>query len=92
MRAWWEGVRDPEAVGKRNRTIMPMHLVDVVTPVVAATLCISATSTCKDPQRRHVNALIIAGVGAASLNGGLGLWECAFTAVVTLCASQGLHA
>jgi Family of unknown function (DUF6010) len=71
---------------------MPMHLVDVVAPVAVATLFIGATSTFKEPQRRHFNAIMIAGAGAAYLNGGLGLWEFAFTAVVTFCAYQGLHA
>src|SRR4030095_13622465 len=70
---------------------MPMHLGDVVAPVVVATLFIVATSTFKEPQRRHFNAIMIAGAGAAYLNGGLGLWEFAFTAVVTSCAYKGLN-
>jgi len=36
-------------------------------------------------------AIMLAGAGAAYLNGGLGLWELVFTAVVTACAYQGLH-
>jgi hypothetical protein len=54
---------------------MHIHPVDVVAPVVVATLCIVATSTFKEPQCRHCNAIMIAGAGAAYLNGGLGLWE-----------------
>ena len=46
---------------------MQIHLVDVVAPVVVATLCIVVTSTLK--------AIMIAGAGAAYLNGGLGIWE-----------------
>jgi Family of unknown function (DUF6010) len=71
---------------------MPIHLRDIVAPVVVATLFIIATSAFKDPQRRHFNAIMIAGAGAAYLNGGLGLWEFAFTALVTYCAYKGLHA
>jgi len=71
---------------------MPMHLRDIVAPVVIATLFIIATSAFKEPQRRHFNAIMIAGAGAAYLNGGLGLWEFAFTALVTYCAYKGLHA
>ena len=71
---------------------MPIHLVDVVAPVVVAILFIGATSAFKEPQRRHFNAIMIAGAGAAYLNGGLGLWEFVFTAVVTYCAYQGLNA
>ena len=71
---------------------MPMHLGDIVTSVVVATLFIIATSAFKEPQRRHFNAIMIAGAGAAYLNGGLGVWEFAFTAIVTYCAYKGLNA
>ena len=70
---------------------MQIHLVDVVAPVVVAMLFIVATSAFKEPQRRHFNAIMIAGAGAAYLNGGLGIWEFAFTAVVTYCAYRGLN-
>jgi Family of unknown function (DUF6010) len=63
-----------------------------VAPVVVATLFIIATSAFKEPQRRHFNAIMIAGAGTAYLNGGLGIWEFAFTAVVTYCAYKGLNA
>src|SRR5262249_41040374 len=68
---------------------MPIHLGDVVAPVVVAILFIVATSAFKEPQRRNFNAIMIAGAGAAYLNGGLGIWEFAFTAVVTSCAYGG---
>ena len=68
---------------------MQIHLVDVVAPVVVAILFIGATSTFKEPHRRNFNAIMIAGAGAAYLNGGLGIWEFAFTAVVTSCAYKG---
>ena len=70
---------------------MPMHLGDIVAPVVVATLFMSATSAFKEPQRRHFNAIMIAGAGAAYLNGGLGVWEFAFTPIVTYCAYKGLN-
>jgi len=35
-------------------------------------------------------AIMIAGAGAAYLNGGLGVWEFVFTSVVTYCAYKGL--
>ena len=34
---------------------------------------------------------MIAGAGAAYFNGGFGIWELAFTAIVTFCAYQGLR-
>ena len=70
---------------------MQIHLVDVVAPVVVATLFIVATSTFQEPQRRNFNAIMIAGAGAAYLNGGLGIWEFAFSAVLTSCAYKGLN-
>jgi len=70
---------------------MPIHLGDVVAPVVVAILFIVATSAFKEPQRRNFNAIMIAGAGAAYLNGGLGIWEFAFTAVVTYCVYRGLN-
>jgi hypothetical protein len=36
-------------------------------------------------------AVMIAGAGAAYLNGGLGKWEFVFTAVITYCAYKGLR-
>jgi len=63
----------------------------VVGPVVIGVLYILACSFFKEPNRRNFNAIMIAGAGAAYLNGGFGIWEFAFTAVVTCCAYQGLH-
>ena len=70
---------------------MAVHPVGVAVPVVVAVLFIAATSAFKEPQRRNFNAIMIAGAGAAYLNGGLGVWEFAFTAVVTYCAYKGLN-
>jgi len=70
---------------------LAVHSVDVVVAVVVAVLFIVATSAFKEPQRRNFNAVMIAGAGAAYLNGGLGVWEFPFTAVVTYCAYKGLN-
>jgi hypothetical protein len=73
-----------------NQALAALQLVDIVAPIVVALLFIAVTSAFREPQRRHFNAIMIAGAGAAYLNGGLGLWEFAFTAVVTACAYKGL--
>jgi hypothetical protein len=65
--------------------------VEIVAPVVIALLFIGATSMFTESHRPHFMAIMLAGAGAAYLNGGLGLWECAFAVVVTFCAYQGLH-
>jgi Family of unknown function (DUF6010) len=41
--------------------------------VIVAILFSVATSSFKEPQRTHCNAIMIAGAGAAYLNGGLGI-------------------
>jgi Family of unknown function (DUF6010) len=63
----------------------------VVGPVLIGVLYILACSFFKEPNRRNFNAIMIAGAGAAYLNGGFGIWEFAFTALVTYCAYQGIH-
>ncbi len=68
-----------------------LSILDLVSPVVVAAAYILACSLLKEPGRRNFNAIMIAGAGAAYLNGGLGIWEFAFTPVVTLLAYKGLR-
>ena len=68
----------------------PIGVVGVIAPIVVALIFIAATSAFKEPQRRNFMAIMIAGAGAAYLNGGFGVWEFAFTAVVTFFAYKGL--
>jgi hypothetical protein len=68
-----------------------LGLADVVAPILIGVLFIVAVSLFKEPNRRDFMAIMIAGAGAAYLNGGLGIWEFVFTAVVTVCAYRGLH-
>jgi hypothetical protein len=67
-----------------------IRVVDVIAPIVVALIFIAATSAFKEPRRRNFMAIMIAGAGAAYLNGGFGVWEFAFTAVVTFFAYKGL--
>ena len=65
---------------------------DAIPPIIIAAIFILASSLLKEPARRNFNAIMIAGAGAAYLSGGgLGIWEFAFTAVVTFCAYKGLQ-
>lgn len=59
--------------------------------MIVALIYIAANSFFHEPQRRNFNAIMIAGAGAAYLNGGFGRWEFGFTAVVTYFAYQGLR-
>jgi Family of unknown function (DUF6010) len=68
-----------------------MRIVDVLAPLLIGVIYVSACSFFSEPNRRNFNAIMIAGAGAAYLNGGLGVWEFAFTALVTYFAYQGLR-
>jgi hypothetical protein len=65
--------------------------VIVVAPVIVGLVYIVVVSVVPDPARQKVNAVVLAGAGAAYISGGsLGLGELAFTTVVTFCAYRGL--
>jgi hypothetical protein len=68
-----------------------IDFMDLIAPIVVAILFIAAVSLFKEPNRRNFMAVMIAGAGAAYLNGGLGKWEFVFTAVITYCAYKGLR-
>ena len=69
-----------------NRSMM-----NVAIPILVGVIYVSLCSLFKEPSRISFNAIMIAGAGAAYLSGGFGVWEFAFTAVVTFCAYRGLH-
>jgi hypothetical protein len=63
-----------------------------VAPVLIGVLYVLLSSLIREPHRRQINAVMVGGAGAAYLSGGgLGLWEFAFTIVVTYCAYRGLE-
>ncbi|MBZ9751117.1 DUF6010 family protein [Deinococcus sp. HMF7604] len=64
--------------------------LDWLAPVLIGLLYISLSSLLREPARQKFSAVMIAGAGAAYLNGGFGAWELAFTALVTVCAYRGL--
>jgi hypothetical protein len=67
------------------------QIMSVVGPIVVALVYISLCSLFEEPKRQNFNAIMIAGAGAAYLNGGFGVWEFAFLAVITYCAFRGLR-
>ncbi len=68
-----------------------LTFLQLISPIFVAVLWIAALSLLKEPGRRNLSALLIAGAGAAYLNGGLGVWEFAFCALLTSLAYWGLH-
>jgi hypothetical protein len=72
--------------------IAEFHSYDAIPPVIIAAVFVLLSSLLKEPGRRNFNAVMVAGAGAAYLSGGgLGIWEFAFTAMVTFCAYKGLQ-
>jgi hypothetical protein len=68
-----------------------LTLLNILAPLVVALIFIAACSLLKEPGRRQFSAIMIAGAGAAYLNGGLLGWEFAFCTVVTYLAYRGLN-
>ena len=68
-----------------------LTIIDLLAPILIALIFISLCSLLREPNRRNFMAIMIAGAGAAYLNGGLGKWEFVFTIVVTWLAYKGLH-
>ncbi|OLF18427.1 DUF6010 family protein [Actinophytocola xanthii] len=63
----------------------------ILVPLLIGLAYVVLASLLREPHRRQVNAVMVAGAGAAYLSGGgFGPWEFAFTAVVTYCAYRGL--
>ncbi|RSN34427.1 hypothetical protein DL990_12215 [Amycolatopsis sp. WAC 01416] len=64
----------------------------IIAPILVGLLYVVLMSLIHEPHRRRFNAVMVAGAGAAYLSGGgLGIWEFAFTAVVTYVAYRGLE-
>ena len=55
------------------------HGLDTIPPLVIAIVYVMLSSLIPEPSRRNFNAIMIAGAGAAYLNGGFGPWEFVFT-------------
>ncbi|MEV7548952.1 DUF6010 family protein [Amycolatopsis sp. NPDC089917] len=64
----------------------------IIAPILVGLVYVVLMSLIREPHRRRFNAVMVAGAGAAYLSGGgLGIWEFAFTAVVTYVAYRGLE-
>jgi Family of unknown function (DUF6010) len=68
-----------------------LTVLQMISPVFVAFIWIALFSLLREPGRRNLSALMVAGAGAAYLNGGLGLWEFAFCTLLTFLAYQGLQ-
>ena len=71
-------------------TLPVLTIPQMIAPLFVAEAFVAACSLFREPKRHHFSALILAGAGAAYLNGGLGIWEFAFCALLTFLAYRGL--
>jgi hypothetical protein len=69
----------------------PLALMDYVGPAVAAMIFVLIMSLVKEPTRRTLNAIIVAGAGGVYLSGGFGPWEVLYPVVVTPVVYRGLR-
>lgn len=70
--------------------IQPLSVGQWFAPVLIGLIYITLNSLIPEPARRRFNAIMVAGAGAAYLNGGFGMWEFAFLTVMTYIAYRGL--
>ena len=68
----------------------PLFLMDYVGPVVGAVVFVLIMSIVREPTRRTLNALVVAGACGVYLNGGFGPWELAFPLIAMPVAYRGL--
>jgi uncharacterized protein DUF6010 len=67
-------------------------MMDYVGPVIGAVVFVLSMSMVREPARRDVNALIVAGASGAYLSGGgFGVWEVLFPFVALPVAYRGLR-
>jgi len=60
-----------------------VHAMDAIGPLLAAAVFVAVMSLVREPVRRTLNALLIAGSTLAYLSGGFGPWELIYPAAVT---------
>jgi hypothetical protein len=70
---------------------IPIHTANIVGPLVAAVAFVCIMALVREPARRNVNALLVAGAGGAYLNGGFGAWELVYPVVAIAIAYCGLR-
>jgi Family of unknown function (DUF6010) len=71
--------------------IQPLSAVQWIAPILIGLIYIMLNSLIQEPARRKFNAIMVAGAGAAYLNGGFGPWEFVFLTVMTYLAYRGLE-
>lgn len=74
----------------QNHIVPEVGIPQIIGAIVVASLYISVFSLVKEENRTRINAIVLAGAGAAYLSSGLGPWEFAFCTVISVVAYKGL--
>jgi Family of unknown function (DUF6010) len=69
----------------------PLGVMDYIGPVIGAVIFVILMSLVKEPIRRTLNAIIVAGAGGVYLSGGFGPWELLYPVIATPVAYFGLR-
>lgn len=69
----------------------PLHLADYLGPAAGAILFVLIMSLVREPARRNLNAILVAGAGGVYLSGGFGQWELVYAGVAVALAYLGLR-
>jgi len=68
-----------------------MTVMDVLGPVIGACAFVLVMSLVREPTRRTLNAVIVAGASGVYLSGGFGFWEVVYPLVVTPVVYRALN-
>jgi hypothetical protein len=69
----------------------PLHVMDYIGPAAGAAIFVLLMSMVKEPGRRPMNAILVAGASGAYLSGGFGPWELLYPAIVMPVVYRGLR-
>ena len=69
----------------------PLHVMDYLGPALAAVVFVLLMSLVREPARRRLNAILVAGASGVYLSGGLGPWELLYPAIAAPVVYLGLR-
>src|SRR5262245_56011913 len=68
-----------------------IHLIDVLGPAFGAAAFVLLMSFVREPTRKTLNAIFVAGASGVYLSGGFGVWELLYPAIATPISFVGLR-